>query len=260
MVNRAKVSIEHFYGPTNGGQLQKHIYEHDLTLLQLFLSLKSLKLKGRNITQQAERILMNVECPPSPFLMWCTWMTWMTWVAARQRDETNADCQLHQSPPSICGCHWCRCTRALSHTFPAQPSPSPPTTPLPPPNPPIPGIVYLPTLFHLAIQLNLGDTLLSVGVQNCRKCRREETRPRKQCNSYIFYFCFLDKLSAEAIRYHLLPIVLGLAMFEYELLKLVRSRWRLLKQLVLAFWKSWRSWNNSFLQRSFLQVQVAPIQ
>ena len=71
MVNRAKVSIEHFYGPTNGGQLQKHIYEHDLTLLQLFLSLKSLKLKGRNITQQAERILMNVECPPSPFLMWC---------------------------------------------------------------------------------------------------------------------------------------------------------------------------------------------
>ena len=67
MVNRAKVSIEHFYNPTNGGQLQKH----DLTLLQLFLSLKSLKLKGRNITQQAERILMNVECPPSPFLMWC---------------------------------------------------------------------------------------------------------------------------------------------------------------------------------------------
>ena len=133
--------------------------------------------------------------------------------------------------------------------------PSPTTTPLPPPNPPIPGIVYLPTLFHLAIQLNLGDTLLSVGVQNCRKCRREETRPRKQCNSYIFY-CFLDKLSAEATRYHLL----GLAMFEYELLKLVRSRWRLLKQLVLAFWKSWRSWNNSFLQRSFLQVQVAPIQ
>ena len=94
----------------------------------------------------------------------------------------------------------------------------------PPPNPPIPGIVYLPTLFHLAIQLNLGDTLLSVGVQNCRKFRREETRPRKQCNSYMFYFCFLDKLSAEATRYHLMPIVLGLAMFEYELLKLVRSR------------------------------------
>ena len=52
MVNRAKVSIEHFYNPTNGGQLQKH----DLTLLQLFLSLKSLKLKGRNITR-GERIV-----------------------------------------------------------------------------------------------------------------------------------------------------------------------------------------------------------